>query len=197
MSVLRAEHELPEETSQPERPFDVFANMLSTRSVFLNGPIDDKVAAQVCAQLLFLENKAPEQEIVMYVNSPGGVVTSGLAIYDTMQFIRSPVSTICMGTARSMGSLLLMAGAPGRRIALPNSSVMVHQPSGGFQGSTPDIERHAREVIKTKKRLADLYVKHCKRSYEEVERTLDRDTFLTAQEAKEWGLVDHVWEQRA
>jgi ATP-dependent Clp protease protease subunit len=178
-----------------ERAFDVFGNMLSTRSVFLNGPIDDKVAAQLCAQLLYLESKSHD-EIVMYINSPGGVVTSGLAIYDVMQFIRSPVSTICMGTASSLGSLLLMAGSPGRRIALPNASVMVHQPSGGFQGSAADVERHALESLKVKHRLTELYVKHCGRTYEEVERTLDRDTFLSAQEAKEWGLVDHVWLHR-
>ncbi|HEX5659072.1 MAG TPA: ATP-dependent Clp protease proteolytic subunit [Polyangiales bacterium] len=178
-----------------DHPFDVFGNMLSTRSVFLNGPIDDKVSAVICAQLLFLESKSTD-EIVLYINSPGGVVTSGLAIYDTMQFIRSPVSTICMGTARSLGSLLLMAGAKGRRIALPNSNVMVHQPSGGFQGSAADVERHALETLKVKRRLTELYVKHCGRSYEEVERTLDRDTFLSAQEAKDWGLVDHVWTQR-
>ncbi|MET0284507.1 MAG: ATP-dependent Clp protease proteolytic subunit [Polyangiales bacterium] len=178
-----------------ERPFDVFGNMLSTRSVFLNGPIDDKVSALLCAQLLFLESKSRD-EIVMYINSPGGVVTSGLAIYDTMQFIRSPVSTVCMGTARSMGATLLMAGAKGRRIALPNANVMVHQPSGGFQGSAADVERHAIEALKVKRRLAGLYVKHCGHSHEEVERTLERDTFLSAQEAKEWGLVDHVWIQR-
>ncbi|HEY6876976.1 MAG TPA: ATP-dependent Clp protease proteolytic subunit, partial [Polyangiales bacterium] len=179
----------------PERPFDVFANMLSTRSVFLNGPIDDKVSAQLCAQLLFLDSKSSD-EIVMFINSPGGMVTSGLAIYDTMQFVRSPVSTLCMGTARSMGALLLMAGAKGRRIALPNASVMVHQPSGGFEGSAADVERHAQETLKTKRRLAELYVKHCGRSHQEVERTLDRDTFLSAQEAKDWGLIDHVWVRR-
>ncbi len=183
------------EATPPEHAFDVFGNMLSTRSVFLNGPIDDKLSAVICAQLLFLESKSSD-EIVMYINSPGGVVTSGLAIYDTMQFIRSPVSTLCMGAACSLGSVLLMAGAKGRRIALPNASVMVHQPLGGFQGSAADIERHALEALKVKRRMIELYVKHCGRSYEEVERTLDRDTFLSAQEAKDWGLVDHVWLQR-
>jgi ATP-dependent Clp protease, protease subunit len=179
-----------------ERPFDIFGNMLSTRSVFLNGPIDDRVSAQICAQLLFLESKDAAQEIVLYINSPGGSVSAGLAIYDTMQFIRSPVSTVGMGTASSMGALLLAAGAPGRRIALPNAAMVLHQPSGGFQGSAADVERHANDILKTKRRLAELYAKHCKRSYEDVDRALDRDYFLSAQEAKEWGLVDHVWIHR-
>jgi ATP-dependent Clp protease protease subunit len=171
--------------------------MLGTRSVFLNGPIDDRVSATICAQLLFLDADAPEREIVMYINSPGGSVTSAFAIYDAMHFVRSPVSTICMGTAQSAGSLLLMAGAPGRRIALPNASVMVHQPSGGFQGSAADVERHAADILRVKRRIIDLYAKHCGRSAEEVERTLDRDSFMTADEARTWGLVDHVWIQRA
>jgi ATP-dependent Clp protease protease subunit len=188
--MTRAEAE--ETAPVAEHPFDVFGNLLATRSVFLNGAIDDKVAAQICAQLLYLQSRSSD-EIVMYINSPGGMVTSGLAIYDIMQFVRSPVSTVCMGTARSLGSLLLMAGAKGRRIALPNANVMVHQPSGGFQGSAADVERHALETLKVKRRLAELYVKHCGRTLEEVERTLDRDTFLSAQEAKDWGLVDHVW----
>jgi ATP-dependent Clp protease protease subunit len=132
----------------------------------------------------------------MYINSPGGIVTSGLAIYDTMQYIKSPVTTVCMGMAASMGSFILMAGSPGQRIALPNARIMVHQPSGGFQGKVSDIERHAEDIIKTKRRLNELYAKHCGRTYEEVEKTLDRDYFMTSQEAKEWGLVDHVYETR-
>jgi ATP-dependent Clp protease protease subunit len=179
-----------------ERPFEVFSDMLRERSIFLNGPIDDAVSATVCAQLLFLESKDAEREIVFYINSPGGMVTSALAIYDIMQYIASPVSTVCMGTARSAGSLLLMAGTKGRRIALPNASILVHQPSGGFQGSAADIERHAADILSVKRRLTQLYVKHCGRTYEEVERTLDRDSFMSAEEARAWGLVDHVREQR-
>jgi len=193
MRSVSAEATAPTER---ERPFDVFADMLHDRSIFLNGPIDDAVAATVCAQLFFLEAKAPEREIALYINSPGGMVTSGFAIYDTMQFIRSPVSTICLGTARSMGSFLLMAGRKGRRIALPNASVMVHQPSGGFQGSTADIERHVADIVQVKRRMTDLYMKHCGRTYEEVERALDRDTFMTAEQARAWGLVDLVLAQR-
>jgi ATP-dependent Clp protease, protease subunit len=186
-----------EELTPPsERPFDVFANMLVERSLFLNGPIDDRVSAVLCAQLLFLEAKAKGSEIVLYINSPGGQVTSGLAIYDTMQFIASPVATVCMGMAGSMASLLLTAGAVGRRASLPNASVLLHQPSGGFQGSSVEIERHAADILRTKRRLAELYAKHSGRSYAEVERTLDRDTFLTADEAKTWGLIDHVREHR-
>jgi ATP-dependent Clp protease protease subunit len=186
----------PEPAPRGERPFEVFSDMLQERSIFLNGPIDDAVAATLCAQLLFLESKAPEREIVFYINSPGGMVTSALAIYDIMQYIESPVSTVCMGTARSAGSLLLMAGAKGRRIALPNASILVHQPSGGFQGSAADIERHAADILSVKRRLAQLYVKHCGRSYEEVERTLDRDYFMSAEEARTWGLVDQVRDSR-
>jgi ATP-dependent Clp protease protease subunit len=178
--------------TRPERSFDVFASMLVERSLFLNGPIDDGMAAQLCAQLLFLDAKERGREIVLYINSPGGVVTSGLAIYDAMQFIGSPVSTVCMGIAGSMASLLLTAGARGRRLALPNASVLLHQPSGGYQGSTADIERHAADILRVKKRLTELYAKHSGRAYEEVERTLDRDTFLTAEQAKDWGLIDHV-----
>jgi ATP-dependent Clp protease protease subunit len=170
--------------------------MLRDRIVFLNGAIDDDVAAVVCAQLLFLEREQPNLEISLYINSPGGIVTSGLAIYDTMQFIESPVCTVCMGTAHSMGSFLLMAGEPGRRVSLPNASIMVHQPSGGFQGNAADIERHARDILKTRSRLNTLYAKHCGRTLEEVEETLDRDHFLTAEEAKTWGIVDHIYEKR-
>jgi ATP-dependent Clp protease, protease subunit len=185
-----------EQSARGERAFDIFSRLLRDRIVFVNGPIDDGVAALVNAQLLFLEAENPQKTIAMYINSPGGVVTSGLAIYDTMQWIRCPVATVCMGTAYSMGSFLLMAGARGHRIALPNASILVHQPSGGFQGVASDIQRHAEDIIKTKRRLNEIYARHCGRSYEEVERTLDRDHFMTAAEAKEWGLVDHVYTSR-
>jgi ATP-dependent Clp protease, protease subunit len=185
-----------EQSARGERAFDIFSRLLRDRIIFVNGPIDDSVAALVNAQLLFLEAENPEKPIAMYINSPGGVVTSGFAIYDTMQWINCPVATVCMGTAYSMGSFLLMAGAAGKRIALPNASIMVHQPSGGFQGVVSDIERHAKDIIKTKRRLNDIYAKHCGRTYEEVERTLDRDHFMTAAEALEWGLVDHVYTSR-
>jgi ATP-dependent Clp protease, protease subunit len=185
-----------EQSARGERAFDIFSRLLRDRIVFINGQIEDGLAALVNAQLLFLEAENPAKPIAMYINSPGGVVTSGLAIYDTMQWIKCPVATVCMGSAYSMGSFLLMAGAKGQRIALPNASIMVHQPSGGFQGKVSDIERHAEDVVKMKRRLNDLYAKHCGRTYEEVERTLDRDYFMTAAEAKEWGLVDHVYTSR-
>jgi ATP-dependent Clp protease protease subunit len=185
-----------EQSARGERAFDIFSRLLRDRIVFVNGPIDDSVAALVNAQLLFLEAENPDKPVAMYINSPGGVVTSGLAIYDTMQWIKCPVATVCMGTAYSMGSFLLMAGAAGHRIALPNASIMVHQPSGGFQGVVSDIQRHAEDIIRTKKRLQEIYSRHCGRSYEEVERTLDRDHFMTAAEAKAWGLVDHVYSSR-
>jgi len=185
-----------EQSARGERAFDIFSRLLRDRIVFVNGPIDDSVAALVNAQLLFLEAENPDKPVAMYINSPGGVVTSGLAIYDTMQWIKCPVATVCMGTAYSMGSFLLMAGAAGHRIALPNASIMVHQPSGGFQGVVSDIQRHAEDIIRTKKRLQEIYSRHCGRSYEEVERTLDRDHFMTADEAKAWGLVDHVYSSR-
>jgi ATP-dependent Clp protease protease subunit len=185
-----------EQSSRGERSFDIFSRLLRERIIFLNGQIDDNMSALICAQLLFLEAESPGKEIAMYINSPGGVVTSGFAIYDTMQYIKCPVSTVCMGFAASMASFLLMAGAPGRRISLPNARILLHQPSGGFQGQASDIERHAEDIVKMKKRMIGLYAKHCKRSLEEVERTLDRDFFLTAEEAKGWGLVDHVYEVR-
>jgi ATP-dependent Clp protease protease subunit len=185
-----------EQSARGERAFDIFSRLLRDRIVFINGTIDDSVAAVVNAQLLFLEAENPEKLIAMYINSPGGVVTSGLAIYDTMQWVKCPIATVCMGTAYSMGSFLLMAGSPGQRIALPNASVLVHQPSGGFQGAASDIQRHAEDILKTKRRLNTLYAKHCGRTYEEVERTLDRDHFMTAEEAREWGLVDHVYSSR-
>ncbi|HEY1880817.1 MAG TPA: ATP-dependent Clp protease proteolytic subunit [Caulobacteraceae bacterium] len=181
-----------EESGRGERAFDIFSRLLRERIVFVNGPIEDGMAALVCAQLLFLESENPKKPIDMYINSPGGVVTSGLAIYDTMQYVRSPVATTCMGFAASMGSFLLMAGEPGRRVALPNARVMVHQGSGGFQGKVSDIERHAREALDTQKRINELYARHCGRSPAEVEAALDRDTFMSADEARDWGLVDLV-----
>ncbi len=185
-----------EQSARGERAFDIFSRLLRERIIFVNGPIDDNVSALVCAQLLHLEAEHPTKEIAMYINSPGGVVTSGFAIYDTMQYIKNPVATVCMGTAMSMGSFLLMAGAAGHRVALPNASIMVHQPSGGYQGKVSDIERHVDDIIKTKRRLNRIYAKHCGRTVEEVEATLDRDHFMTAEEARDWGLVDHIYETR-
>lgn len=185
-----------EQTSRGERAYDIFSRLLKDRIVFLAGPVEDGMAALICAQLLHLEAENPKKEIQMYINSPGGIVTSGLAIYDTMQYIRCPVITLCLGMAASMGSFLLMAGEKGNRIALPNSRIMVHQPSGGYSGKATDIQRHAEDIIKTKKRLNELYAHHTGRTVQEVEETLDRDYFMTAEEAKAWGLVDHVWEKR-
>ncbi len=185
-----------EQTSRGERAFDIFSRLLKERIIFLTGPVEDGMAALITAQLLFLESENPKKEIAMYINSPGGVVTSGLAIYDTMQYIRSPVATVCIGMAASMGSFLLCAGEPGHRVALPNARIMVHQPSGGFRGQASDIERHAEDIIKTKKRLNALYAKHTGKPIEEIERSLDRDNFLSAEESKDFGLVDHVYEKR-
>ncbi|WP_343314194.1 ATP-dependent Clp endopeptidase proteolytic subunit ClpP [Brucella sp. BE17] len=185
-----------EQTNRGERAYDIFSRLLKERIIFVNGPVEDGMSMLVCAQLLFLEAENPKKEINMYINSPGGVVTSGMAIYDTMQFIRPAVSTLCMGQAASMGSLLLTAGATGQRYALPNARIMVHQPSGGFQGQASDIERHAQDIIKMKRRLNEIYVKHTGRDYETIERTLDRDHFMTAQEALEFGLIDKVVEAR-
>ena len=185
-----------EQTSRGERAFDIFSRLLKERIIFLTGPVEDGMAALITAQLLFLESENPKKEIAMYINSPGGVVTSGLAIYDTMQYIKSPVSTVCIGMAASMGSFLLAAGQAGHRIALPNARIMVHQPSGGFQGQASDIERHAQDIIKTKRKLNEIYAKHTGQPVEEVERVLDRDHFMTAEEAKAWGLIDHVYETR-
>jgi ATP-dependent Clp protease protease subunit len=185
-----------EQSSRGERSFDIYSRLLRERIIFLNGQVEDGMAALICAQLLFLESENPKKEIAMYINSPGGVVTAGLAIYDTMQFLKCPVQTLCLGTARSMGSFLLMAGAAGQRFALPNASILLHQPSGGFQGQASDIERHARDIVKVKNRLTALYSKHCGRTYEEVEKTLDRDYFMTADEAKQWGVVDDVLSKR-
>ena len=181
-----------EQTNRGERSYDIYSRLLKERIIFLTGPVEDHVATLVCAQLLFLEAENPKKEIALYINSPGGVVTSGMAIYDTMQFIRPAVSTLCIGQAASMGSLLLAAGHKDMRFATPNARIMVHQPSGGFQGQASDIERHARDIIKMKRRLNEVYVKHCGRTYEEVETSLDRDNFMDAEEAKSWGLVDKV-----
>ena len=185
-----------EQTSRGERAYDVFSRLLKDRIIFLAGPVEDGMAALICAQLLHLEAENPKKEIQMYINSPGGIVTSGLAIYDTMQYIKSPVITLCLGMAASMGSFLLMAGEKGQRIALPNSRIMVHQPSGGFSGKAQDIRRHAEDIIKTKRRLNEIYAKRTGQLIEVVEETLDRDHFMTADEAKDWGLVDHVWDKR-
>src|SRR5687768_834510 len=181
-----------EQTNRGERAYDIFSRLLKERIIFVTGPVEDNMAMLTVAQLLFLEAENPKKEISMYINSPGGVVTSGLAIYDTMQFIRPPVSTLCTGQAASMGSLLLAAGHKDMRFATPNSRIMVHQPSGGFQGQASDIERHARDILKMKRRLNEVYVKHCGRTYEEVEQTLDRDHFMSADEALDWGLIDKV-----
>jgi len=181
-----------EQTNRGERSYDIYSRLLKERIIFLTGPVEDHIATLVCAQLLFLEAENPKKEIAIYINSPGGVVTSGMAIYDTMQFIKPAVSTLCIGQAASMGSLLLAAGHKDMRFATPNARIMVHQPSGGFSGQASDIERHARDILKMKKRLNDVYVKHCGRTYEEVEKTLDRDHFMTAEEAQEWGVVDKV-----
>jgi ATP-dependent Clp protease protease subunit len=185
-----------EQTSRGERAFDIFSRLLKERIIFVTGGVEDGLASLVTAQLLFLESENPKREIAMYINSPGGIVTSGLAIYDTMQYIRSPVSTVCIGQAASMGSLLLAAGEPNLRICLPNARVMVHQPSGGFRGQASDIERHAEDIIATKRRLNEIYVRHTGQPYEKVERTLDRDHFMTAEEARAFGIVDRVYEKR-
>ncbi len=185
-----------EQTNRGERAYDIYSRLLKERIIFVTGPVEDHMATLICAQLLFLESENAKKEIAMYINSPGGVVTSGLAIYDTMQFIKPPVSTLCIGMAASMGSLLLTAGAAGMRFALPNARILVHQPSGGFQGQASDIERHAEDIIKMKRRLNEIYVKHTGKEYEMIERTLDRDFFMTAEEARDFGLVDKVMTSR-
>lgn len=185
-----------EQTNRGERAYDIYSRLLKERIIFVTGPIEDHVASLVTAQLLFLEADNPKKEISMYINSPGGVVTSGMAMYDTMQFIRPPVSTTCIGQAASMGSLLLAAGEKGMRYALPNSRIMLHQPSGGFQGQASDIERHAEDIIKTKRRLNEIYVQHTGQDIDKIEQTLDRDFFMSAEESKEFGIVDAVIEKR-
>ena len=185
-----------EQTNRGERAYDIYSRLLKERIVFITGGIDDGVSALVVAQLLFLEAENPKKEINMYINSPGGVVTSGLAIYDTMQFVRPPISTLCVGQAASMGSLLLTAGAPDLRFTLPNSRIMIHQPSGGFQGQATDIMLHAQEILNLKKRLNEIYVKHTGQPLKKIEDALERDTFLTADMAKDFGLVDRVINKR-
>jgi ATP-dependent Clp protease protease subunit len=185
-----------EQTARGERAFDIYSRLLKERIVFLTGPIFDQVASLVCAQLLFLESENPNKDIAFYINSPGGVVSAGLAMYDTMQYIRSPVSTVCIGMAASAGSLLLTAGAKGKRFALPNSQVMIHQPSGGAQGQASDIAIQAREILKTRERLNRIYVHHTGQPLAEIEAKMERDTYMTAEEACAFGLVDQVVEQR-
>jgi ATP-dependent Clp protease protease subunit len=185
-----------EVTSRGSYRYDIFSRLLKERIIFLAGPIEDQMATLVVAQLLYLEADNPKKEIFLYINSPGGVVTAGMSIYDTMQFIKPKVSTLCIGQAASMGSLLLTAGEKDMRFCLPNSRVMVHQPSGGFQGQASDIQRHAEDILKIKRRLNDVYVKHTGRDYETIERTLDRDHFMSAEEAKAFGIVDQVLEKR-
>jgi len=185
-----------EQSARGERSFDIFSRLLRERIIFVVGPIDDGTASLVVAQLLFLEADNPKKEVSMYINSPGGVVTAGLSIYDTMQFIRPKVSTMCVGQAASMGSLLLCAGEKGMRYALPNARIMVHQPSGGFQGQASDIQRHAEDILKVKRRLNEIYVEHTGQPYEVIERTLDRDHFMSAEEAKAFGVVDEVTTKR-
>ncbi len=185
-----------EQTARGERAYDIFSRLLKERIIFVSGVVEDGMATLVAAQLLFLEAENPKKDIAMYINSPGGVVTSGLAIYDTMQYIRPQVSTLCIGQAASMGSLLLTAGAPGKRFSLPNSRIMVHQPSGGYQGQATDILIHARETEALKKRLNEIYEKHTGQSYAAVEKALERDNFMTAQMAKDWGLIDEIVSER-
>src|SRR5262249_11361548 len=185
-----------EQTNRGERAYDIYSRLLKERIVFITGPIEDHMSSLVVAQLLFLEAENPKKEIAMYINSPGGVVTSGMAIYDTMQFVRPPVSTLCVGQAASMGSLLLAAGAKDMRFALPNARIMLHQPSGGFQGQATDIMLHAQEILNLKKRLNEIYVKHTGQALKKIEDALERDYFLTADAAKEWGVIDKVVEKR-
>ncbi|MGE0416313.1 MAG: ATP-dependent Clp endopeptidase proteolytic subunit ClpP [Acetobacteraceae bacterium] len=185
-----------EQTARGERAFDIYSRLLKERIIFLTGPVYDQVSALICAQLLFLESENPAKDISFYINSPGGVVSAGLAIYDTMQYIRSPVSTVCIGQAASMGSLLLTAGAKGKRFALPNSRIMVHQPSGGAQGQATDIEIQAREILTLRKRLNEIYVRHTGQPIEAIERKLERDTYMSAEESRDFGLVDEVVDAR-
>ncbi len=185
-----------EQTSRGERAFDIYSRLLKERIIFVVGPIDDAVASVVCAQLLFLEADNPTKDISMYINSPGGIVTSGLAMYDTMEYIRPEISTVCIGQAASMGSLLLTAGAKGKRFSLPNSKIMIHQPSGGFQGQATDIEIHAKEILSTRSRLNEIYVKHTGQKLDKIEKAMERDNFMTPEEALSFGLIDEVVEKR-
>ena len=185
-----------EQTTRGERGYDLPSRLLKERIIFVTGPIEDHMATSICMQLLYCESENPTKEISMYINSPGGVVTAGMAIYDTMQFIKPPVATLCIGQAASMGSLLLCAGAKDMRFALRNARIMVHQPSGGFSGQASDIERHAEDIVKMKRRLNEVYVKHTGQDYEVIEKTLDRDYFMTAEQSLEFGLIDRVLESR-
>jgi len=186
-----------EQSSRGERAYDIYSRLLKERIIFLVGPVNDSVATLVIAQLLFLESENPKKEISFYINSPGGLVTSGLGIYDTMQYIKPPVSTLCIGQASSMGSFLLAAGAKGKRFSLPNSRIMVHQPSAGYQGQATDIEIHAKEIILLKERLNKIYAKHTKKNEKEIKEALERDNFMTPAEAKDFGLIDEVVEKRS
>ena len=186
-----------EQTGRGERAYDIYSRLLKERIIFLVGQINDNVASLVTAQLLFLESENPKKDISFYINSPGGLVTAGLGIYDTMQYIKSPITTLCIGQASSMGSFLLAAGEKGHRLSLPNSRIMVHQPSAGFQGQATDIEIHAKEIISLKKRLNEIYAKHTGRSIEEIKDALERDKFMTPDEAKDFGLIDKVVEKRS
>ena len=185
-----------EQTSRGERAYDIYSRMLKERIVFLTGPVDDNVASLITAQLLFLEAENPEKDISFYINSPGGVVSSGLAVYDTMQYIRPAISTLCIGQAASMGSLLLAAGTPGKRFCLPHARIMVHQPSGGFRGQATDIEIHAREILTMRARLNEIYARHTGQELAIIEANVERDTFMSAEQAKEFGLIDEVVVQR-
>jgi ATP-dependent Clp protease protease subunit len=185
-----------EQTNRGERAYDIYSRLLKERIIFVVGPVNDNMASLVCAQLLFLESENPKKEIALYINSPGGVVTSGLAMYDTMQYIRPEISTVCVGLAASAGSLLLTAGRKGKRYSLPNSNIMIHQPSGGFSGQAADIEIHAREILKTRDRLNKIYQKHTGQELTKIETAMDRDRFMTPEEAKEFGLIDEVVSER-
>jgi len=183
-----------EQTARGERAYDIFSRLLKERIIFLTGPINDQVASLICAQLLYLESENPKKDIAFYINTPGGTVSAGLAVYDTMLYVRPDVSTVCMGQAASAGSLLLMAGTAGKRHALPNAKIMVHQPSGGFQGQAADIEIHAKEIIATRERLNGIYVKHTGQDLKTVEKAMDRDTFMSPEDAMKFGLIDSVVE---
>ena len=186
-----------EQTNRGERAYDIYSRLLKERIIFLTGPVEDNVASVITAQLLYLEAENPKKEISMYINSPGGVVTSGMAIYDTMQFVRPSVSTLCIGQAASMGSLLLAAGEKGKRFSLPNARIMVHQPSGGFQGQASDIELHAKEILAMRERLNQVYANHTGQPVKEIAKALDRDNFMTAENAKDFGIIDEVLAERA
>ncbi len=186
-----------EQTNRGERAFDIYSRLLKERIIFLTGEVNDHVSTLICAQLLFLESENPDKDISFYINSPGGVVTSGMAMYDTMQYIKPNVSTVCIGQAASMGSLLLTAGAAGKRYALPNSRIMIHQPSGGAQGQATDIEIQAREILRLRSKLNEVYVKHTGRKLADIEKSMERDNFMSSEEAKKFGLIDHVVESRA